>query len=51
MAWIYVTTYGVLIEMIQAMLPWRSAEAADIFANALGAWLGVLVGERIPRHR
>jgi len=51
MAWIYATSYGLLIEMIQAMLPWRSAEAADIVANALGAWLGAFVGEKTPRQR
>ena len=45
-AWIYATSYGLLIEVIQAMLPWRSAELADALANALGAALGVLIGQR-----
>ena len=47
-AWIYATSYGVLIELIQAMLPWRSAEWGDAVANAIGAALGVWVGQRIP---
>ena len=49
-AWVYATSYGVLIELIQAMLPWRSAEWGDAVANAIGAALGVWVGDRIPRE-
>ena len=49
-AWIYATSYGVLIELIQAMVPWRSAEWGDALANAAGAALGVWVGKRIPRE-
>ena len=49
-AWIYATSYGILIELIQAMVPWRSAEWGDAVANALGAALGVWVGDRIPRE-
>lgn len=45
-AWIYATSYGLLIEVIQAMLPWRSAELADAAANAIGAALGVLIGQQ-----
>ena len=48
-AWVYATSYGVLIELIQAMVPWRSAEWGDAVANAVGAALGVWVGDRIPR--
>ncbi len=51
LAWTWAAGYGGALELVQAMLPWRSAEAADIFANALGAWLGVLVGQRIPHQR
>ena len=48
--WLYATSYGVLIELIQAMVPWRSAEWGDALANAAGAALGVWVGKRIPRE-
>jgi VanZ family protein len=49
LAWIYGTSYGLLIEMIQALVPWRSADLADAAANALGAAIGVWLGRRIPR--
>ena len=49
-AWIYATSYGGLIELIQALLPWRSAEWGDAVANAIGAALGVWVGQKIPRR-
>jgi VanZ family protein len=32
--------FGITIEGMQAMLPWRSAEVLDIVANALGVVLG-----------
>jgi len=48
--WIYATSYGLLIELVQAMIPWRSAELVDAAANALGAAVGVWAGERIPRR-
>ncbi len=48
-AWIYATSYGILIEIIQAMVPWRSAEWADAVSNAIGAACGVWIGQRIPR--
>ncbi|MBI4342039.1 MAG: VanZ family protein [Candidatus Omnitrophica bacterium] len=50
MAWIYATSYGWLIELIQAMLPWRSADLADAVSNALGAALGVWLGQQFPRR-
>ena len=49
-AWIYATSYGLLIELIQAMIPWRSADLADAAANALGAALGVLIGQKSLRR-
>ena len=49
LAWVYATSYGLLMELIQMMVPWRSAELADALANALGAALGVWIGARIPR--
>ena len=27
LAWLYATSYGLLIEVVQGMLPWRSADA------------------------
>lgn len=43
-AWIYATSYGLLMEMVQAMIPWRSADWLDAAANAVGAALGVWLG-------
>lgn len=43
-AWMFATSYGLLIECLQALLPWRSAELADALANACGAALGVWLG-------
>ncbi len=48
-AWIYATSFGLLVELIQAMIPWRSAELVDGLVNALGAAAGVWIGERWPR--
>jgi len=48
-AWIYATSYGMLIELLQAMVPWRSADWMDALANAIGAAGGVWIGQRIPR--
>ena len=45
-AWIYATSYGLLIELVQAMIPWRSADWVDAVSNAVGAACGVWVGER-----
>ena len=45
-AWLYATSYGALIELIQGLVPWRSADWLDGLANAVGAAHGVWVGER-----
>ena len=45
-AWLYATSYGLLIEVVQAWLPWRSAELADALANALGAGFGAWIGHQ-----
>ena len=50
LAWVYAASYGLLIEIIQGFLPWRSADWADALANAIGAAAGVWTGQRIPRH-
>lgn len=50
LAWIYATSYGILIEIVQAVIPWRSAELGDAVANAIGAAVGVWVGRHFPRH-
>ena len=43
--WIFVglCTYGALIEMGQALIPYRSAEWLDLGADAAGALAGILV--------
>ena len=48
-AWLYATSYGLLIELLQAMLPWRSGDWVDAVMNAIGAAVGVWLGRRIPR--
>lgn len=35
--------YGIGTEAMQALLPWRSADWADVMANALGVGLGLAV--------
>ena len=40
-AWMYATSYGLLIELLQGMVPWRSADLTDAIANTVGAALGV----------
>ena len=47
LAWLFATSYGMLIEVLQLMMPWRSADWWDIGANALGAALGVWVGKKL----
>ena len=41
--WGAATSYGLLIELVQAMLPWRSAELLDMVMNGLGAAVGTLL--------
>lgn len=51
LAWMYATSYGLLLEVLQFFLPWRAASAADALMNALGAAAGVWIGERWPTAR
>ncbi|MBI3330583.1 MAG: VanZ family protein [Candidatus Omnitrophica bacterium] len=46
LAWIEATSYGLLIELLQVLLPWRSADLLDAAANALGAAAGVWLTTR-----
>ena len=50
-AWLYATSYGALIEVLQAMVPWRSADWADALSNAFGAALGVWIGQQLPLRK
>lgn len=39
----WLVLFGVLIEALQGLLPWRSMEAADLLANLAGTALGGLL--------
>lgn len=41
--------YGVLIELLQSQLPPRSADAADVLADAMGIALGLLCAAVLSR--
>ncbi len=43
MMWGAATGFGMLIELVQAMLPWRSAELLDMVMNGLGAAMGTFL--------
>ena len=51
LAWIYATSYGLAIELIQGLIPWRSADLVDAVFNTLGAAIGVWVGTYFPTKR
>lgn len=42
-ALIVLLAFGALVEGLQALVPWRSADLMDWFANAAGVGLGTLV--------
>ncbi len=46
LSWLFATSYGMLIEVLQLMVPWRSADWWDIAVNALGAALGIWAGKK-----
>jgi VanZ family protein len=45
-AWGVATGYGAGLELVQGLLPWRSADVMDAGMNGLGALLGVIVSKR-----
>ncbi len=45
------TFYGVLIECLQALTPFRSFDLLDMLANACGALLGMALAWMIGRYR
>ena len=40
--------YGILLESVQSLLPYRSAELMDVLCNAIGSSLGTLAGVLMP---
>ena len=49
-AWWWATAYGATLELVQALIPWRSAEWTDALANALGAAAGILIARLTNRR-
>ncbi|MBI3312397.1 MAG: VanZ family protein [Candidatus Omnitrophica bacterium] len=43
-AFLFPVGFGVFLEAVQGLLPYRSAELGDIVANTVGAGLGVGIG-------
>lgn len=43
-AFLFPVGFGVLLEGVQGLLPYRSAEAGDVMANTLGAVVGAGIG-------
>ena len=50
MAWIFATSYGALMEVIQLLVPWRTADWVDALANAAGAGIGAWLARLWPRR-
>lgn len=42
---------GVAIELIQALLPWRSFEWLDIVADSVGVLIGYVIASRLRQQR
>jgi len=47
LSWLSASSYGILLEALQMMLPWRSADWRDISVNALGAAAGVALARYV----
>ena len=43
-AWLFPASFGLFLEGVQSLLPYRSAEGLDVLANAIGAGLGAWIG-------
>ena len=43
-AFLFPVGFGMFLEAVQGLLPYRSAECGDVVANTLGAALGVWIG-------
>ena len=46
LAWMFTTSYGLLMELLQVLVPWRSADWADALCNGIGAAMGVWLSHR-----
>ena len=46
-AWWWATAYGAALELIQTVVPWRSADVMDGLTNAAGAALGVWISKTV----
>jgi len=46
--WVVAFAYGASLEGVQALLPYRSFDYADMIANGVGALIGVLFYRFIP---
>jgi VanZ family protein len=49
LVWVYAASYGLLVEIIQMFVPWRSADMWDALANGIGAGFGAWIGRKFPR--
>jgi len=46
--WLLSGSYGLFLEGVQRLLPYRHAEWGDLMANLIGVGLGVWIGSRWP---
>lgn len=45
-----ITGYGVLIELLQAPIPYRTSSIIDVAINAIGAIIGVVTGQQFSKR-
>ena len=48
---LWMLAYGVGLELVQGMLPWRAAEVRDVGMNVAGILIGAALHRAIPWHR
>ena len=48
-AWLATVAMGLVLEIAQALTPYRSFEWADLMADAVGAMVGVTIGVLVAR--